>query len=43
MAIRRNFSTERAVKHWNGLPGAVVKSPSPEMFKERLNVVSAMV
>lgn len=26
------------VKHWNRLPGAVVKSPSPEGFKSPVDV-----
>lgn len=32
--IRRNFFTEKAVKHWNRLPKGVIKSPSLEVFKD---------
>ena len=31
--IRKNFITERIVKHWNRLPREVVESPSPDIFK----------
>jgi len=30
--IRKNFCTERAVQHWNGLLSEVVEPPSLEAF-----------
>ncbi|KFO92259.1 hypothetical protein N320_01562, partial [Buceros rhinoceros silvestris] len=37
--IRKNFFTQRVIKHWNRLPGEVVESPSLEVFKSRVDVM----
>lgn len=40
---RRNFSTERVVKYWDGLPGEAVQSPSLIMFMNDPDVVLSAV
>jgi len=36
--IRKNFFTKRVIKHRGRLPGDIAGSPSPEVFKRRVDV-----
>jgi len=36
--IRKNFFTERLIKHWNRPPREVVESPSLKVFKKHVDM-----
>ena len=37
LEVRRNFFSQRVVKHWNGLPDEVVGATSVNSFKNRID------
>jgi len=38
LEIRKNFFTERVLRHWKRLPRAMVESPSLEGFRKHVDV-----
>ena len=41
--IRKRFSTQRVVRHWNRLPKEVVDAASLEAFKARLKLARGIL
>ena len=37
--MKKNFFTVRLTEHWDGVPGEVVQSASPEMFSIHLDAL----
>ena len=38
MDTRKNFFTEKVIKHWNTVPREVVESPFLEVFKRHVDM-----